>query len=305
MRWRLPEVKNSFRPRRIFYLAFVVLVAWGVALQFIRSVPEPDPLYTIHTICEGYILKADLDDDGKVLGLWNEADYPSFVWTKEEGLTPLGIPPDGERAAYGLSATGEILAIDGYSGATKLSTRLFLWKEENDSDVDWNFEAKEGELIRPYFRNDINNLGQFSGSGSAADGSHRACIWSATTHAIDLGTLGGEDSDAKGLNDLGQVVGASEIDSWSARMATELLRFLHKVLPPKAVSLLHDWSIPPRRPFLWENGQMVDLNSFLLGNSHWILRNAYAINNRGEIVAYGKNKHTGKSAVVFLIPTRQ
>jgi T5SS/PEP-CTERM-associated repeat protein/probable HAF family extracellular repeat protein len=73
----------------------------------------------------------------------------------------------------------------------------------------------------------------------------------------DLGSLGGDWSRALDINDGEQVVG-------NARNAAS-----------------------QNRAFLWENGQMKDLNNFVPADSGWALVSAEAINQRGQIVGFG------------------
>lgn len=74
---------------------------------------------------------------------------------------------------------------------------------------------------------------------------------------VDLGTLGGQTSVARGLNDVGQVVGWASVPGCTTANG-----------------------LPCRRAFLWENGQMTDLG-FLVGDEG---SEARAINNAGLIV---------------------
>jgi probable HAF family extracellular repeat protein len=76
---------------------------------------------------------------------------------------------------------------------------------------------------------------------------------------MDLGTLGGQTSVANGVNDSGIVVGYSNIAGGG------------------------------NDAFVYENGQMIDLNSLLAPNSGWTLIAATAINDAGQIVGYGVN----------------
>jgi probable HAF family extracellular repeat protein len=57
---------------------------------------------------------------------------------------------------------------------------------------------------------DLNNAGQVVGQAGTTDGFNHAFLWDNGT-MIDLGTLGGTNSGAYGINDLGQVVGAATL----------------------------------------------------------------------------------------------
>ena len=83
---------------------------------------------------------------------------------------------------------------------------------------------------------------------------------------IDLGTLnGGLTSRATDINELNQVVGSS----WLVVVNTSA-------------------SDPSKyHAFIWENGLMTDLNSYVDANSGWILTAARAINDNGDIVGTG------------------
>jgi probable HAF family extracellular repeat protein len=54
------------------------------------------------------------------------------------------------------------------------------------------------------------------------------------------------------------------------------------------------------RAFLWRQGKLTDLNSFLPPDSGWQLNGAHAINDAGEIVGYGV--HDGGSHAFLMVP---
>lgn len=82
----------------------------------------------------------------------------------------------------------------------------------------------------------------------------------------DLGTLdGGLTSSAADVNNHNQVVGSS----WLSTVMTSL----------SDPTLYH--------AYIWENGQMTDLNSRLPAGSNWLLTSATAINEDGDIVGVG------------------
>ena len=91
---------------------------------------------------------------------------------------------------------------------------------------------------------------------------------------MDLGTLGGKDSEAKGINSVGVVVGSSTLGGEQVRHA-----------------------------FVWHKGDLIDLNSLLPPNSGWELMEANGINDDGYVV--GSGSHPGASgAFVLRLPAR-
>jgi probable HAF family extracellular repeat protein len=88
----------------------------------------------------------------------------------------------------------------------------------------------------------------------------------------DLGTLGGSNSWAYGINSAGQVVG----DSITASGADHA--------------------------FLYSNGTMTDLNSLIDPRSGWTLETASAINNKGEIVGVGLNANGQTDGFLLTMP---
>lgn len=107
---------------------------------------------------------------------------------------------------------------------------------------------------------DVNNLGQIVGSAAVTgDLATHAFLWEQET-MIDLGTLGDAPmatSRANGINDLGIAVGQSQAGQEE-----------HAVL--------------------WQDGQILDLNSLLPPDSKWdLLRTAESINEQGWIVGTG------------------
>jgi probable HAF family extracellular repeat protein len=111
--------------------------------------------------------------------------------------------------------------------------------------------------------NSINNAGQIVGNASiTGDSAQHAALWnSINLAATDLGTLGG-DSNAQAINNLGQIVGFSNLAD-GTQHAT-----------------------------LWKDGSLFDLNNYLgsdLKASGWYLFQANGINDNGVIVGWAVN----------------
>lgn len=112
----------------------------------------------------------------------------------------------------------------------------------------------------------INDFGQIAGwSYLAGDFVQHATFWGGAA-LTDLGTLGGENSQALALNSLGQAVGWSELADGS------------------------------QHAMLWNGTVLIDLNSLLdpaLASAGWVLKEAAGINDHGAIVGTAINSLLG------------
>ena len=163
-------------------------------------------------------------------------------------MTAVGVNLGGDSVARGVNNAFDIV---GYAcAAGNVSCRPFL------------FSSGVLTLIGPSNRAGtavaINDRLDVIGSISAAAGSTAThAFLYANGSLVDLGTLGGASSEARGLNELGDVVGSAQ----------------NAAGQPRA--------------FLWRGGQMIDLNTLLAAGSGWVLESAAAISDGGQIVGYG------------------
>lgn len=123
---------------------------------------------------------------------------------------------------------------------------------------------------------DINNRGQAAGYYQLRQPERSRAFLYDNGRMTDIGDLGGDHSIANSLNDQGEVVGYSAISSGRERREF--------------------------RAFLYRQGRMADLNTLIPRDSGWVLLSANDINNRGQIVGYGRRN--GQKRAFLLTPLR-
>jgi probable HAF family extracellular repeat protein len=116
----------------------------------------------------------------------------------------------------------------------------------------------------------INSRDQIAGYADTPNETHAFLYTQGKMH--DLGTLGEDPSNAFALNDQGQVVGIS------------------------------GFGPDQDHAFLWQKGTLFDLNKLIAPSSPWILVQACAINNHGQIVCVGYRKNDQTTHTLLLTP---
>ncbi|MEA2175687.1 MAG: hypothetical protein QOD00_3279 [Blastocatellia bacterium] len=182
-------------------------------------------------------------------------------------------------------------------------------------------QARSGPMAFLLTGNQMQNLGTFGGyysyafavnasghaAGYASSGSYLRAYYYDGTTKHDLGSfLGGTNSDsyAWAMNDADVVVGGSSYDpGWPSRylpfrsVAGGPLQYLGSFggndgearginNAGQIVGSSNNAGQQPRA-FIYDGGQMSDLNALIPASSGWILTNAYDINNNGQIVGKG------------------
>ena len=146
-----------------------------------------------------------------------------------------------------------------------------------------------------------------------ATGGAHAFLWTAEDGMIDLGTLGGTRSYARGINDLGQVVGESSMATGGA----------HAFLWTAEGGMIDLGTLGGARSSAWginNLGQVVGESSMATGGAHaflWTAEDgmtdlgslgglssaAYGINNLGQVVGEGSYSARGHAhAFLWAVP---
>lgn len=127
------------------------------------------------------------------------------------------------------------------------------------------------------FANDIDDSGNIIGLSVVLNPSSRfeeATLWEDVTQSgVSLGTLGGNTSNALGINNSQQIVGSSTISEGSSEHA-----------------------------FVWEDGALTDLNSLIDSESGWELTSALEINENGDIIGIGDFNGERRGFVAKAVP---
>jgi probable HAF family extracellular repeat protein len=205
-----------------------------------------------------------INDSGEVVGEFSpngELDRHAFLWTEADGVRDLG-SLGGSSSANAINAVGEVV---GYSYTTpnELTVHGFRWTETGGMQ---DLGVLSGGADSLAFA--VNESGEIFGvSNTSKRGDDEAAFWteSGGWHSLELGS----DSSINAVNGSGELVGCS---------------------------------LYCARALLWtseNHGQLLD--NLIPPNSGWLLYEGYAINQSGQIAAYGTIN--GAAHAALLTPT--
>jgi len=194
-----------------------------------------------------------INSHGTIVGSADCADGHCHAFQDDgKTMTDLGtLPGGGFSQAVAVNGSGVAVGVADENTSLQRQPRrhAVLWRGGHIQDLGILPGGRASSALA------VNEEGQAAGYSETLDGYH-AALW-ADGKIEDLGTLGNEPSIARGLNDHGEVVGASYLEKRK------------------------------RHAFYWQNGQMTDLNNLVPARG-WVLTQADAINNRGQIACQGQ-----------------
>lgn len=295
--------------------------------------------------------------ESTVRGNFTRPERHAFLW-EDNQMKDLGvIGDDTDSGAFGINDRGIVLGYSAYvnhfslEAASTQRTRICLWHSGrateltrisgppearsfalNDAEqvIGKQFKWEKGAKapLGPLAQNGcqaraINARGEMAGQAQNQRGRTYAFLWS-NDRVRNLGTLGGDESAAYGINNLGQVVGcsmASERDAsnrftahaflWENDQMSDLGALAGQT-ESCALSVNDRGQVvgtnadmkgkfaTPTCALLWEKGKVFDLNTLIPAGTGWSLEVAAGINNSGQIVGYGKR--LGKTRAFLLNP---
>ena len=164
----------------------------------------------------------------------------------------------------------------------------------------------------------INGRGQIIGTSNlTGNQAHHAFLWNEGALS-DLGTLGGDNSEAYWINDAGEIVGRADVPGNEHNHHAFLwkngrMRDLGKAkgwpcstaidINSKGQVIIDTGicGVGGGPGLLWENGALYDLNTLIPPNSGFVIGDVNYINDRGEIAVTGILPN-GDQHALLLVP---
>ena len=212
-----------------------------------------------------YSRAQDINNNGWIVGMAGGVPYDLRGFIKH-GEVWDQIPTFGgnESRAYAINDLNDVV---GYTRNAKGKFRAF-GIPAGDLNSMTDIGDLGGGASQAY---DVNNNRIITGQSKGVDEFWHAFIWSLEEGMVDLGTLGGNESYAWSINDDGVVVGKSQVPEGGTH------------------------------GFMWMDGEMYDVNNFIVPDLDATIVNVRDINESGFLAATAEYPD-GTKRPVLLIP---
>ncbi len=244
-----------------------------------------------------------INDSGQVVGFGNTTDNKTWLpitWHGTSMTTLNTVDPYFGGRAQGINSTGQIVGVTGFGPALWNGTTLTTL-------VGGGIYSSQGEIRA------INDAGEMAGVASVPNGNGTIAVrWDGTTLTQLDTVLGSISSEAKAINNSGQIVGydgdgiITHAVMWSGTTETVLNPLYSggssvaygnndagQIVGYSNDNLRTDHS---QHATIWNGTTPTDLNIYLDAatvDAGWVLRDAYDINNSGGIVGEAYNARLG------------
>jgi probable HAF family extracellular repeat protein len=238
-----------------------------------------------------------INDNDLIVGYSDNTNASTHGFVYSAGtMTDLGTLGGSQCFAYGINNSNQITGWSDLVGDAQHHAFIYKGGTMVDLNPSWptSFEGlainASGQVVGLIYRTTDNQ-------------DNRDALLYSEGQLTNLGTLGGRNSSASGINNAGTVVGTSDNASNSADDAissdgttlTDLtIGSGFNLLNSNANGINNQNEIVgimnvsgSLRAFVGTSGLMTDANTLLPANSGWTLQSATAINDDAQIVGYG------------------
>lgn len=257
---------------------------------------------------------ADINNNGQIAGAASTgAVYAAFL-RENAGLLNLGTLGTNGSRATSINDNGTVVG----ETSTASGDRVAFISKDGQQMTAINTPNNNWSVA-----NGINNIGEIVGylynsqgtlNGEGTDG-ERAVMWNELGNMINLQDLGGKASGASKINDNGIAVGWAYTPDdlrraviWNNNQITALPN-LGRYASAMSINnkdqvvgqYYRDGSIV-HEGFIAEDGETANLNALIKNPFNFLLKTAFDINDKGQIVGNALNISSGQDHAVLLTP---